>query len=162
MFKAYKEILNEIIDIESNLIYYYMVVMVHCYIHLVKCEQNKVHPYSYIGYLLMEYFPLGSITDNLKKFQRCENHEGLKTLSQLSQEIEEIEWDMREKESETDEEFGKFRHQWCALKRQKEKVASWCQHIIQGVMETVRRLHERKLMHLDIKGIYCIKSQLKP
>ena len=99
----------------------------------------------------MEYFPLGSITDNLKKFQRGENHEGLKTLNQLSQEIEEI--DMRKMESGTDDEFGKFRHQWCALKRQKEKVAAWCQYIIRGVIETVKRLHEKSLTHLDIKGI---------
>lgn len=122
----------------------------------MKCQQNKLHPYGYIGYLLMEYFPLGSITDNLKKFQRCENDEGLKTLNQLSQEIEEMEWEMRKKESGTDDEFGKFRHQWCALKGQKDKVAAWCQYIIHGVIETVRRLHERNLTHLDIKGIMCV------
>ena len=90
----------------------------------------------------MEYFPLGSITHNLKKFNKG-----------LSEELEELEWDMREKESGTDDEFGKFRHQWCALKRQQDKVTAWCQHIIRGVIETVRRLHDNNLIHLDIKGI---------
>ena len=134
---------------ESVLIYYYC-----CCIDLVKCQQSKVHPYGYIGYLVMEYFPLGSITDNLKRFQPRpgDKHEGLKTLNQLSQEIEELESDMRKEESGTDDDFGKFRDQWCSLKRQKEKVAAWCQYIIRGVMETIRRLHEKKLMHLDIKG----------
>ena len=119
---------------------------------LVKCHQDKFHPYGYIGYLLMEYFPLGSITTNLKKFQH-DKGERLKTLNQLSWEIEKMEADMREKENRTDDEFGKYRKQWCSLKRQKEKVAAWCQHIIRGVMETIRKLHERKLMHLDIKGM---------
>ena len=124
---------------------------------LVKCHQDKFHPYGYIGYLLMEYFPLGSITANLKKFQDDEG-EKLKTLNQLSWEIEKMEADMREKENRTDDEFGKYRKQWCLLKRQKEKVAAWCQHIIRGVMETIRKLHERKLMHLDIKGSYVITN----
>ena len=121
---------------------------------IVECQPCKPHPYGYIGYLLMEYFPLGSIADNLKKFQRDENSEGLKTLHQLSQEIEEIESAMREKKR-TDDEFGRFRHQWCMLKAQKEKVAAWCQHILRGVMKTVRRLHEMNLLHLDIKGIFA-------
>ena len=105
----------------------------------------------------MEYFPLGSITANLKKFQH-DKGERLKTLNQLSWEIENMEADMREKENRTDNEFGKYRKQWCSLKRQKEKVAAWCQHIIRGVMETIRKLHERKLMHLDIKGSYVITN----
>ena len=117
---------------------------------LVKCHQDKFHPYGYIGYLLMEYFPLGSITTNLRKFQSGE----FKTLNQLSEEIEETEADMKEMESGTDDEFGKYRQKWCSLKRQKDKVAAWCQHIIRGVMETIKRLHEEKLLHLDIKGMY--------
>ena len=127
--------------------------MLCCYgTDLVKCQQTEVHRYGYVGYLLMEYFPLGSITDNLKKFQPGDKHENLKTLSQLSQEIEELESDMSKKESGTDEEFGKFRYQWCSLRRQKEKVIAWCRHIIQGVMETISKLHEKNLIHLDIKG----------
>lgn len=118
----------------------------------MECQQNELYPYGYIGYLLMEYFPLGSITNSLEKFKQTDQ-EGLKTLSQLSQEIEEIESDMIEKEYGTDDEFGKFRHRWCTVKRQKEKVAAWCQHIIQGVIKTISKLHERNLMHLDIKGI---------
>ena len=109
----------------------------------------------------MEYFPLGSIADCLEKFQQGENSDGLKTLHQLSQEIEEIEFAMREEESGTDEEFGKFRHRWCTLRAQKEKVAAWCQHIIRGVMETIKRLHKMSLLHLDIKGMYlCITLYL--
>ena len=123
----------------------------------MKCQQSKVYPYGYIGYLLMEYFPLGSITANLKKFQpgdKGDKGERLKTINQLSWEVEEVEANMREKESGTDDEFGKYRQWWCSLKRQKEKVAAWCQHIIRGVMETIRRLHKRELMHLDVKGMY--------
>ena len=136
------------------LVYYSTMLHCHgcCYIYLVKCQQSILHPYGYVGYLLMEYFPLGSITDNLKKFQPGNKHGNLKTLAQLSQEIEELESDMREKENGTDDEFGKFRHQWCSLQRQKEKVVAWCRHIIRGVMQTIKRLHEKKLMHLDIKG----------
>ena len=120
------------------------------YINLVKCHPDKFHRYGYIGYLLMEYFPLGSITANLRKFQSGE----FKTMNQLSEEIEETEADMKEMESGTDDEFGKYRQKWCSLKRQKDKVAAWCQHIIRGVMETIKRLHEKKLLHLDIKGMY--------
>ena len=126
----------------------------------MKRQPSKLHPYGYIGYLLMEYFPLGSITDNLKKFQQCKNREGLKTLYQLSQEIEEMECEMRKKENGTDDEFGKFRHQWCALKRQKDKVGVWCQYIIRGVIEAVRRLHNENLTHLDIKGIMHNKHHI--
>ena len=133
-------------------------------IDLVECQHSKVHPYGYVGYLLMEYFPLGSITANLKKFQPDKKDdyerwlktimgERLKTINQLSREIEEMEAEMREKENGTDDEFGKYRQQWCSLKRQKEKVAAWCQHIIRGVMETIKRLHDRQLMHLDVKGM---------
>ena len=75
-------------------------------------------------------------------------------MNQLSEEIEETEADMKEMESGTDDEFGKYRQKWCSLKRQKDKVAAWCQHIIRGVMETIKRLHEKKLLHLDIKGMY--------
>ena len=112
----------------------------------------------------MEHFPLGSITANLKKFQPDvkDDHERLKgerlkTINQLCREIEEVEAEMREKESGTDDEFGKYRQWWCSLKRQKEKVAAWCQHIIRGVMETIRRLHEKELIHLDVKGMYSHK-----
>ena len=126
--------------------------MLHGYVDIVKCQPSKPQPYGYIGYLLMEYFPLGSIADNLKKFQRGENSDESKTLHQLSQEIEEIEFLMREKENGTDDEFGKFRHRWCTLQARKEKVAAWCKHILRGVMETIRRLHKINLLHLDIKG----------
>jgi len=108
----------------------------------------------------MEYFPLGSITTSLKQFQPDNKHECLHTLSQLSEEIQKIEVDMMEKGDGTDDEFGKFRHQWCSLKRQKEKVAAWCQHIIRGVMETVKRLHQENLMHLDIKGMYTVGTSI--
>ena len=123
------------------------------------------HPDGYVGYLLMEYFPLGSIKANLRKFQpddqkdyekwlKEEISERLKTINQLSQEIEKTEIEMEDKGSGTDEEFGEYRQWWCSLRRQKAKVAAWCQHIIRGVMETIRRLHDNgKLMHLDIKGM---------
>ena len=119
---------------------------------LVKCQQNEKHPYGIIGYLLMEYFPLGSITAHLKKFEPNHKHDCLKSLSQLSEEIQEVEYEMMK--SGSNAKFGEFRDKWCPLKQQKEKVTAWCQGIIQGVMETIKSLHENKLIHLDVKGMY--------
>ena len=121
---------------------------------LVECQQNEKHPYGISGYLLMEYFPLGGITTQLKKFQPNRKHDCLKSLSQLSEEIQEVESSMLE--SVSNDKFGEFKHQWCSLKRQKEKVTAWCKCIIQGVMETIKRLHANNLIHLDVKGMYLV------
>ena len=100
-----------------------------------------------IGYLLMEYFPLGAVGSRLHEFTKLGSYEEY---------IEEIQDKM--KQSKTDSEFGSHRTKWQTLQAKRDKLTNCCYCLVFSVIESLKHFHAENLVHLDIKGIYIISS----
>ena len=100
-----------------------------------------------IGYLLMEYFPLGAVGSRLREFNELESYE---------RDIEEIQDKM--KQSKNDSEFGGHRTNWQTLQAIRDKLTNCCYCLVFSVIESLKHFHAENLVHLDIKGIYIILS----
>ena len=83
-------------------------------------------PGSYVGYLLMEYFPLGNINSILWE---------LKALDKCKDEIKEI--DNCKMRSESNEEFGKYRESWQRAVKLRDKINDCCKHLWHGIIDIV-------------------------
>lgn len=99
-------------------------------------------PSDYTGYLLMEYFPLGNINSILPE---------LKALDNYNDEIKAI--DRLKKQSQSDEEFGKYRKPWQTAVKMRDKIVDTCKRLWDGIRDSIKCFHDQNLVHLDIKGI---------
>ena len=102
---------------------------------------NEEYSGNQIGYLLMEYFPLGAVGSQLREFNE---------LKSCEKELKEIQHKM--KESKTNSEFGEHRSKWQTAQSKRDKITNCCYRLVCSIIESLKLFHAQNLVHLDIKG----------
>ena len=117
-----------------------------CYLLDIHAGMNKENTGNQIGYLLMEYFPLGAVASQLHEFNKLES---------CGKELKEIQNKM--KQSKTNSEFGEHRSKWQTAQNKRDKITNCCYRLVCSIIESLQLFHAQNLIHLDIKGIaiYC-------
>ena len=109
---------------------------------LGECPQTKAHPCGYIGFLIMEYFPMGNISSNLWEFRRLNN---------CNSEIKRLEAEM--KKQTTKEDFGEYMISWQEAHALKDKTLDCCNRLLCGIYNSLYQFHiVHEMVHLDVKG----------
>ncbi|XP_065896963.1 uncharacterized protein [Dysidea avara] len=115
-------------------------VIVHAYLKR-ECPQTKAHPCGYIGFLIMEYFPMGNISSNLWEFRRLNN---------CNSEIKRLEAEM--KKQTTKEDFGEYMISWQEAHALKDKTLDCCNRLLCGIYNSLYQFHiVHEMVHLDVK-----------
>ena len=127
-------------------------IIIYSYMH-VQCVSGHVYGFDLffivekspdvcIGYLLMEYFPLGNINAIFSE---------LTTLDKYTDDIQQI--DKLKLNSQSNEEFGNYRIEWQKAMNMRDKITDCCKRLWRGIIDSLKHFHNQKLVHLDIKGI---------